>query len=93
MLENNDGDNDDDNDGGEGRPGDAGVQFSPNLIPPDLLLLIVSDHMEGPGGDEAVHMESSVTDPVWMSQCQYLHVSWYMFNFIVSALNWQLQED
>ena len=67
MPENNDGDNDDDNDGGERRPGDAGVQLPTDLVPPDLLLLLVCDHMEGSGGDEAVHLESTVTDPVRMS--------------------------
>ena len=56
-----------DNDGGERRPGDAGVQFSTNLVPPDFLLLPVCEHVEDTSGDEAVHVESPVADPVRMS--------------------------
>ena len=75
MFENYDGDYDDDVIGGEGRPGDAGVQLPTHLVPPELLLFLVSDHVEGASGDEVVHLESAVTDPSRMSQCQCFDVS------------------
>ena len=95
MFENYDGDYDDDVIGGEGRPGDAGVQLPTHLVPPELLLFLVSDHVEGASGDEVVHLESAVTDPSRMSQCQCFDVSldFYFFNSITYVLNRQFEED